>query len=91
MNLILRGASLRAHVPGLGIILSDRSTRTQLAQVVVRDPSTGFRHHISVPPRFGNPRTKTFRELRTAEARIHAAVAWTFDMRPEEYEPALEA
>jgi hypothetical protein len=91
VNLNLRWALLSAHVPGLGVILSDLSSRTQLIQVVVRDPSTGFRHHISVPPRFGNPRTKTFRELRTPEARIHAAVAWTFGMKPDEYEPALEA
>jgi len=91
VNLSLARARIRAHVPGLGVILSDDRARTQLAQVVVRDPSTGHRHHLSVPPRFGNPRTKTFRGLRTAEARIHAAVAWTFGMRPEEYEPALEA
>jgi len=91
VNLSLAWARIRAHVPGLGVILSDDLARTQMAQVVVRDPSTGFRHHLSVPPRFGNPRTKTFRELRTAEARIHAAVAWTFGMRPDEYEPALEA
>jgi hypothetical protein len=91
VNLNLQRAVVRAHVPGLGIILSDNGVRTRLVQVVVRDPSTGIRHHLSVPPRFGNPRTKTFQGLRTAEARIHAAVAWTFGMKPDEYAPTLEA
>ena len=91
VNLNLRWAVVRAHVPGLGVILADDGARIQQVQVVVRDPSTGFRHHISVPPRFGNPRSKTYQELGNARARIHAALAWTFGMKPEEYAPALEA
>jgi len=91
MNLNLRFALVRAYVPGLGLVLSDDLARTRLVQVVVRDPSTGLRHHMTVPPRFGNPRTKTFQRLGSPRARIRAAVAWTFGMRPEEYEPALEA
>ena len=91
INLVLRRARLRAHVPGFGVILSDDLTRTQLVQVVVRDPSTGFRHHLTVPPRFGNPRAGTFRGLGTDRARIRAALAWTFGLKPEEYAPALEA
>ena len=91
VNLNLRQTLIRAHVPGLGVILSDNRVRTELVQVVVRDPSTGFRHHISIPPRFGNPRTKTYQRLGNARARVHAALAWTFGMKPEEYAPALEA
>jgi hypothetical protein len=91
VNLNLRTARVRAYVPGFGLIMSDGLARTRAVQVVVRDPSTGFRHHISVPPRFGNPRSRTFQKLGTAGARVHAAVAWTFGMRPEEYDPALEA
>ena len=78
-------------MPGLGVILSDDLARPRLVQVVVRDPSTGFRHHLTVPPRFGNPHTKTFQNLRTSAARIQAALAWTFGIKPEEYAPALEA
>ena len=91
VNLAPRRSRVRAHVPGLGVIVSDRRPRPQLVQVVVRDPSTGFRHHLSVPPRFGNPRSKIYQKLGTSEARIRAALAWTFGMKPEEYEPALEA
>jgi hypothetical protein len=91
MNLNLWTARARGYVPALGLILSDDLARTRVVQVVVRDPSTGLRHHISVPPRFGNPQAKTFQRLGNARARIHAAVAWTFGMKPEEYEPTLEA
>ena len=91
VNLSAWRTRIRAHVPGAGVLLSDDRARTQMAQVVVRDPSTGFRHHLSVPPRFGNPETKTFQKFTTARARIHAALAWTFGLKPDAYAPALEA
>ena len=91
VNLALRVTRIRAHVPGVGVILSDNLARPQVVQVVVRDPSTGLRHHISVPPRFGDPNSKTFQRLGSSAARLRAALAWTFDMGPEEYAPALEA
>jgi len=90
VNLVLRSACIRTHVPGLGVILTDDLARPRLVQVVVRDPSTGFRHHLTVPPRFGNPKTKTFRMLGSSAARIQAALAWTFGLKPEAYAPALE-
>jgi hypothetical protein len=91
LNLALHVARVRAHVPRVGAILSDDLARPQVVQVVVRDPSTGLRHHISVPPRFGDPQSKTFQKLGNSVARIQAALAWTFDFKPEEYAPALEA
>jgi hypothetical protein len=91
VNLALRVTRIRAHVPGVGVVLTDNLARPRLVQVVVRDPSTGLRHHISVPPRFGNPAYKTFQKLGTSASRIRAALAWTFDLKPEEYDPALEA
>jgi hypothetical protein len=91
VNLALHVTSIRAHMPGVGVILSDNFARPQMVQVVVRDPSTSLRHHISVPPRFGDPQSKTFQRLGTSAARIRAALAWTFDLKPDEYAPALEA
>lgn len=90
-NLALWWVRVRAYAPGVGLILSDGLSRPQTVEVVVRDPSTGLRHHLSVPPRFGDPGSKTFQSLGSAAARVRAGVAWTFGMKPEEYAPELEA
>ncbi|MHC4066615.1 MAG: hypothetical protein ACYSUI_19240 [Planctomycetota bacterium] len=77
------------------------SYRTYL---IVRDTTTGECHIMRVPPKFGNADTQFFGKfnqqtewgkrlgLRTADQRrIHAAVAWTFDLKPEDYSPEKEA
>lgn len=53
-------------------------------QVVVRDPATSERHHLTVPPEFGRPLAAGER----ARDRIRAAVAWTFDLAADAYSPA---
>jgi hypothetical protein len=75
--------------------------------LIVRDTTTGEAHILRVPPKYGNGNTQFFQKFyydarprcrsmagaeRTAEeARIHAAVAWTFGLKPEEYQPQVEA
>lgn len=68
--------------------------------LIVRDTTTGECHIMRVPPKYGNSETQFFGsfnqqnewgkrlKLRTAdERRVHAAVAWTFDLKPEDYHP----
>jgi hypothetical protein len=81
---------IRAYAPGFGAIISDDRKRPMIAQVVVRDSTTGQRHAIAVPPRFANPQSATFQRLVTPRARVHAAVAWSFGLKPEEYVPQIE-
>jgi hypothetical protein len=82
---------IRAYAPGFGAIISDDRKRPMIAQVIVRDSTTGHRHAIVVPPRFANPKSATFQRLSTPRARVHAAVAWSFGLKPEEYSPQIEA
>jgi hypothetical protein len=62
--------------------------------LVVRDATTGERHVLSVPPKFGSRKSVTRRKL-LAEggpaAVIHAATAWTFGIKPADYHPTTEA
>jgi hypothetical protein len=58
-----------------------------IIQVVVRDSTTGLRHHLTVPPRFARP----LEPGETPQDRIQAAIAWTFDLEPREYAPTVEA
>ena len=76
LKLNLERAFLRAYVPGKGAIFSDDYARPKCVEVVLRNPLTGARHHVSVPPRFGNPRSRTFQRLGTSAARLRAAMAW---------------
>jgi hypothetical protein len=72
--------------------------------LIVRDTTTGECHVIRTPPKFGNADTQFFHsfaaqtdwgrrlKLRTADQRrIHAAVAWTFGLKPHKYNPQREA
>ena len=73
-----------------GLLLCDhRGARwwddSTVVQVVVRDATTGCRHHITVPPRFCRP----LRRGETWGERIHAALSWTFRLGPEEYHPEI--
>lgn len=70
------------------------------AYLVVRDATTGERHILRIPPRFGRYRSATWRRhVRVypdrvgidADALIHAAVAWTFGLAPGEYHPEVAA
>jgi hypothetical protein len=61
--------------------------RRRIVQVVVRDPANGHRHHLTVPSHFATP----LRPGESAARRVHAAVAWTFSMTPDEYRPEKEA
>ena len=79
------------RVDGSALLIADHPTRPKVVQVVVRDATTGQRHHITVPPKFATPASKTFQRLGSEVARIHAAVAWTFALTPAKYAPLVEA
>jgi len=73
-----------------------RSLRSSQVEcvLVVRDATSGERHLLRVPPKFGSYRSKTRTRLLESggpRALIHAAIAWTFDQRPEEYHPDVAA
>lgn len=72
-----------------GAIIHDGqpSLRRRVTQVVVTDPAHGTRCHLTVPAHFSRP----LGTGETAAQRVHAAVAWTFDLTPEQYAPAVEA
>ena len=74
-----------------GLLIADHATRPKVVQVVVRDSTTGQRHHITVPPKFATPASKTYQRLGSSAARVHAAVAWTFSLEPAAYAPSVEA
>ena len=57
------------------------------AYLVLRDSTTGERHILRIPPRFGSTRSATWRRARSAEDLIQAATAWTFGLRPSQYQP----
>lgn len=71
--------------------------------LVVRDSTTGEAHVMRVPPKYGSGETHyesrirggvtlpSGRTLRGDEAVVHAAAAWTFELRPEQYEPRKQA
>lgn len=67
------------------------------AYLVVRDASSGERHVLRVPPRFGSTRSATWKRYLDesgtgdADGLIHEAVAWTFGLRPQEYSPGVQA
>lgn len=73
-----------------GMLICDRprwwDART-VVQIVVTDPTTGYRHHIGVPPEFCRPLAGT----EAWSDRIHAAIAWTFALPADEYRPELVA
>lgn len=71
-----------------GIVIADTpaSVRDQIVQVVVSDSTTGQRHHLTVPPRFGRP----LADDETPIQRVRAAVAWTFRLPAKSYRPAIE-
>lgn len=74
------------------LLVSD--PRRQSAQVVVRDTTTGQRHHITVPPKFVRPDSKTYQRLTADGSRrplVQAAIAWTFGLAAEEYRPTVQA
>jgi hypothetical protein len=89
-RLSLRDPHLSACSPG-GILLADDPRKPTVVQVIVRDPSTGLRHAITVPPRYAKPESKTYQQLGSDEARVRAAVAWTFRLTPDTYSPNIEA
>lgn len=66
-----------------GLMIADHPTKPTIAQVVVRDATTGRRHILSVPPRFAKDRYPS------ANDRVRAAIAWTFGKR--QYRPDVEA
>lgn len=74
-----------------GLLIGNHATRPKVVQVVVRDATTGQRHHITVPPKFATPASKTYQKLGSSAARVHAAIAWTFDLAPAAYAPNIEA
>jgi hypothetical protein len=89
-RLSLRSPHVAAHAPGVGLLLADNPSHPVVVQVVVRDSSTGLRHAITVPPRFARPSTRTYQRLGSDEARVRAAIAWTFRLAPEAYAPSIE-
>lgn len=83
---------MQYHISALskeGVLICDDMSRPRAAQVIVTCPSTGHRHHIGVAPKFVNPKSKTYQNLGSEAARVHAAIAWTFDLKPEEYNLAI--
>lgn len=74
-----------------GLLICDKKNNPRVVQVVVTCPSTGCRHHIGVPPRFANPKSKTYQDLGSEADRVHAAIAWTFGLKPEAYQPQLQS
>lgn len=87
---LLRYFEISALSPA-GVLVCDNKFRPTVAQVVVTCPSTGFRHCIGVPPKFVNPKTKCYQSFKSEAARVHAAIAWTFGLTPEEYQVAQES
>lgn len=69
-----------------GTVVRDDDGR--VVQVVVYCPTTGERHHLTVPPRFGR---RSFGRGESEADRVHAAIAWTFGLRPEDYRPAVQS
>jgi len=75
------------------MVISDRggnfplaeTLRPSVVQVVVTDSSTGERHHIQVPPRFGDPNSKTYQKYKARGELARAALAWSFDIPVEDY------
>ena len=80
------GRVVCAGMTGAVVRTEERRPRLWEVQVVVTDPAKGTRCHLGVPPQFGIP----LREGETAEERVHAAVAWTFGLRPAQYRPGVE-
>lgn len=77
-----------------GVLVRDtigqpRPRSRAVVQVLVRDATTGQRHAITVPPRFGRLLPDASPEQQAAM--VHAAIAWTFRLRPEAYRPAVSA
>lgn len=70
-----------------GLIVTDNPFRPRVVQVVVTDATTGLRHHLTVPPRFG----KRLAAGESAADRVLAAIAWTFGLAAAQYAPAVEA
>ncbi len=68
-----------------GVVIRSRDGR--IVQVVVRDATTGKRHQITVPPKYGRDLAKG----KVEADRVHAAIAWTFGLRPDQYRPELVA
>lgn len=65
-----------------GVVVTDESGR--VCQVVVKCSTTGTRHQLTVPPKFGRPLGKE------SEAdRVRAALAWTFGLKPDQYRVAV--
>lgn len=64
--------------------------------LVVRDATTGERHVLRIPPRFGRYTSATYRRYERpggydAAGLIHEATAWTFGLKPADYRPTTEA
>jgi hypothetical protein len=68
-----------------GIIGAEKPTH---CAVVVSCPSTGHRHELSIPPEEFGTNDGKFKD--DAEW-VHAAIAWTFGMTPEEYQPGFQS
>jgi hypothetical protein len=72
--------------------INARRVREEIVEVVVRDTTTGHVHFLRVPPEFGDvdieqcPVTGDM-----SERAVRAAIAWTFNMKPEDYAPEIEA
>jgi hypothetical protein len=86
----ISGAVLLAASPE-GLLIGDRRERPTTVQLVVTDSTTGHRHQITVPPKFGRPESKTWQRLGNDAARVHAALAWTFALEPAQYAPQVTA
>lgn len=72
--------------PDGNAVAPPRPAAARVCQVVVTDPANGHRHHLTVPVFFGLP----LRPWESAARRVHAAVAWTFGLSPDEYRPGTE-
>jgi len=59
-----------------------------VVQVVVLDRSTGQRHAITVPARYGQP---IDRRRETIASRIREALAWTWGLDADSYRPSISA
>lgn len=67
------------------------------AYLIVRDSSSGERHVLRIPPRFGRYKSATWQRyvdelgVGDADGLIHAATAWTFGLRPDQYQPVVQS
>lgn len=67
------------------------------AYLILKDSSSGNRHVLRIPPRFGRYKSATWQRYvdefgqGDTDGMIHAAIAWTFGMKPDEYQPDTQS